>query len=37
MANTPAQTPAYVTDRLIAEDIDAYLAQHQHKDMKLMV
>ena len=26
-------TPAYVTDALIAEDIDAYLAQHQHKDM----
>jgi len=25
--------PAYVTDQLIAEDIDAYLAQHQHKDM----
>ncbi len=24
---------AYVTDQLIAEDIDAYLAQHQHKDM----
>ena len=23
----------YVTDTLIAEDIDAYLAQHQHKDM----
>ncbi|MCC6924433.1 sulfate adenylyltransferase subunit CysN [Novosphingobium sp.] len=25
--------PAYVTDALIAEDIDAYLARHQHKDM----
>jgi bifunctional enzyme CysN/CysC len=25
--------PAYITDALIAEDIDAYLAQHQHKDM----
>ena len=25
--------PTYVTDTLIAEDIDAYLAQHQHKDM----
>ena len=24
---------AYQTDTLIAEDIDAYLAQHQHKDM----
>ena len=23
----------YVTDALIADDIDAYLAQHQHKDM----
>ena len=26
-------TPAYVTDALIAEDIDAYLARHQHKTM----
>ncbi len=25
--------PVYVTDALIAEDIDAYLATHQHKDM----
>ncbi|MBS0255181.1 MAG: sulfate adenylyltransferase subunit CysN [Proteobacteria bacterium] len=25
--------PAYVTDRLIAEDIDAYLESHQHKTM----
>ncbi|MFN3515583.1 MAG: sulfate adenylyltransferase subunit CysN [Novosphingobium sp.] len=25
--------PVYVTDALIAEDIDAYLAAHQHKDM----
>ena len=25
--------PAYVTDKLIAEDIDAYLDAHQHKDM----
>ena len=25
--------PAYVTDTLIAEDIDAYLARHQHKTM----
>ena len=27
------ESPAYVTDSLIAEDIDAYLAQHQHKTM----
>ena len=27
------EAPAYVTDALIAEDIDAYLAQHQHKTM----
>ena len=27
------QDPAYVTDALIAEDIDAYLASHQHKTM----
>jgi bifunctional enzyme CysN/CysC len=26
-------SPAYITDRLIAEDIDAYLDRHQHKDM----
>ena len=26
-------TSAYQTDALIAEDIDAYLAAHQHKDM----
>ena len=26
-------SPAYVTESLIAEDIDAYLAQHQHKTM----
>ncbi len=25
--------PSYVTDTLIAEDIDAYLDRHQHKDM----
>ncbi|PLK26185.1 sulfate adenylyltransferase subunit CysN [Novosphingobium sp. TH158] len=25
--------PVYVTDKLIAEDIDAYLDQHQHKTM----
>ncbi|VDC19925.1 sulfate adenylyltransferase subunit CysN [Pseudogemmobacter humi] len=28
-----AKDPAYVADRLIAEDIDAYLVQHQHKTM----
>jgi bifunctional enzyme CysN/CysC len=28
-----AASPAYRTDALIAEDIDAYLAQHQHKSM----
>ena len=27
------ESPAYVTDSLIEEDIDAYLAQHQHKTM----
>jgi bifunctional enzyme CysN/CysC len=26
-------SPTYVTESLIAEDIDAYLAQHQHKTM----
>jgi bifunctional enzyme CysN/CysC len=26
-------SPVYITDRLIAEDIDAYLDRHQHKDM----
>jgi bifunctional enzyme CysN/CysC len=28
-----AETPIYVTEKLIAEDIDAYLDQHQHKTM----
>ncbi|MCB5410894.1 sulfate adenylyltransferase subunit CysN [Pseudogemmobacter faecipullorum] len=28
-----AKDPVYVTDALIAEDIDAYLARHQHKTM----
>ena len=28
-----AAGPAYVADRLIAEDIDAYLERHQHKTM----
>ena len=32
MAST-LQDPVYVTDQLIAEDIDAYLHQHQHKTM----
>ena len=26
-------SPSYVTEKLIAEDIDAYLDRHQHKDM----
>ena len=26
-------SPAYVTDALIADDIDAYLEGHQHKTM----
>jgi len=33
MGDTHTQDPAYVTDALIAEDIDAYLEQHQHKTM----
>ncbi|MDP3783541.1 MAG: sulfate adenylyltransferase subunit CysN [Sphingopyxis sp.] len=32
MPNT-LDTPVYVTDALIAEDIDAYLAQHQQKSL----
>ena len=32
MTDTTA-TPVYVTDTLIADDIDAYLDQHQHKTM----
>jgi len=28
-----ANDPVYVTEALIAEDIDAYLDQHQHKTM----
>ena len=31
--HTSEQTPAYKTDALIAEDIDAYLEQHQHKSL----
>lgn len=30
---TAANDPVYVTDALIAEDIDAYLLKHQHKTM----
>ncbi len=30
---TTTQEPVYVTEALIAEDIDAYLEQHQHKTM----
>ncbi|MFA7601610.1 MAG: sulfate adenylyltransferase subunit CysN [Novosphingobium sp.] len=33
MSETMTQDPVYVTDKLIAEDIDAYLDQHQHKTM----
>ncbi|MGV3731259.1 MAG: sulfate adenylyltransferase subunit CysN [Sphingopyxis sp.] len=32
MPNTP-DTPIYVTDALIAEDIDAYLARHEQKSL----
>ncbi|WP_338467562.1 sulfate adenylyltransferase subunit CysN [Novosphingobium sp. ZN18A2] len=33
MAEADSNDPVYRTDALIAEDIDAYLAQHQHKTM----
>jgi bifunctional enzyme CysN/CysC len=33
MSETTTQDPIYVTEALIAEDIDAYLDQHQHKTM----
>jgi len=33
MAESTTQEPVYVTEALIAEDIDAYLEQHQHKTM----
>ncbi|MGQ2988557.1 MAG: GTP-binding protein, partial [Blastomonas fulva] len=36
MTDSPPEAPAapiYVTDALIAEDIDAYLAQHQQKSL----
>lgn len=33
MADAPNTDPVYQTDALIAEDIDAYLAQHQNKTL----
>jgi len=33
MSDTTIADPIYVTEALIAEDIDAYLDQHQHKTM----
>jgi len=33
MSETTTNDPIYVTEALIAEDIDAYLDQHQHKTM----
>ncbi len=33
MADASTSDPAYKTDALIAEDIEAYLEQHQHKTM----
>ena len=33
MTDTPDNSSAYQTDALIAEDIDAYLDQHQHKSL----
>ncbi len=33
MSGTTTSDPIYVTEALIAEDIDAYLDQHQHKTM----
>lgn len=33
MPSSPEHAPAYVTDTLIADDIDAYLAQHQQKSL----
>jgi len=33
MSDTTITEPVYVTDALIAEDIDAYLETHQHKTM----
>jgi len=33
MADTDTKEAVYVTEKLIAEDIDAYLEQHEHKTM----
>jgi bifunctional enzyme CysN/CysC len=33
MSDAAPEAPVYRTDALIAEDIDAYLVQHQHKSM----
>ena len=33
MVETLTDEPVYKTDALIAEDIDAYLDQHQHKTL----
>tara|TARA_R110002124_G_scaffold190339_3_gene357608 strand:+ start:3439 stop:5358 length:1920 start_codon:yes stop_codon:yes gene_type:complete len=33
MSDMTQKDPAYITDTLIAEDIDAYLLKHQHKTM----
>ena len=33
MADAESPDPIYKTEALIAEDIDAYLEQHQHKTM----
>ncbi|MGF7152702.1 sulfate adenylyltransferase subunit CysN [Novosphingobium gossypii] len=33
MADIDTKAPVYVTDSLIAEDIDAYLVSHEHKTM----
>jgi bifunctional enzyme CysN/CysC len=33
MSDSQAQDAVYVTDKLIAEDIDAYLESHEHKTM----
>lgn len=33
MADSSSRTPSYETDGLIAEDIEAYLDQHQNKDL----
>ena len=33
MSDTTTKESSYVTDELIATDIDAYLVQHQHKSL----